>query len=370
MGFNCGIVGLPNVGKSTIFNALTNVGAASENYPFCTIDPNIGKVEVPDPRLDIIQLHIKTQKVIPASMEFVDIAGLVKGASEDKGRGNKFLDNIRRTDAIAHVVRCFDNDDITHVDGSVDPIRDIEVIETELILSDIASVEKAQKRYKSLSKQDKKAAQILECLNQLANYMNELRPARTFELDDEEPTPEWKKAFHELHLITAKPCFFVCNVDEEYTNDGKENKYTTAVKEYADKIDSYIVKVCGKVEEELSSLETNEKNEFLSELGINEPGLNKLIRLGYKTLGLQTYFTAGEKEVRAWTIHIGDEAPAAAGKIHSDFQRGFICADVYTIEDLEKSQSKAKLKETGKIRMEGRDYVVQDGDIMEFKYNV
>jgi GTP-binding protein YchF len=373
MGFACGIVGLPNVGKSTIFNALTASGAAqAANYPFCTIDPNIGKVDVPDKRLHEIQSYIQTQRVIPARMEFVDIAGLVKGASQGEGLGNQFLGHIRSTDAIAHVVRCFENSDITHVEGSVDPIRDIGIIETELILADVATVENALGRYRKMLKSgEKKTMAIVAMLEALYNHLQAVEPGRTFNLEKYVgDVAEVEHAYRDLHLISSKKVLYVCNVDEDLAAGAQDNQFTQTVKEYAQARDAGAVILCGKLEEELSQLDEASRKEMISDLGMAEPGLNRLIREGYKILGLQTYFTAGEKEVRAWTTQVGDKAPKAAGKIHSDFERGFICAEVYALADLHKAKSKAKLKEMGLIRQEGRDYVVKDGDIMEFRFNV
>jgi GTP-binding protein YchF len=372
MGFKCGIVGLPNVGKSTIFNALTAAGVPSENYPFCTIDPNVGMVAVPDDRLERIRKIISTQKVIPAHMEFVDIAGLVKGASKGEGLGNKFLGHIRSTEAIAHVVRCFDSSDITHVEGSVDPLRDIDIIQSELILSDNETVETTYQRYQKLAKSGKKETLlIIKMIEALSAHLQQWQPARTFDLThyvgDE---IQVSHAYRDMHLITAKQVVYVCNVEESLAEGEQDNTYTTQVKAFAKKEGSGVVLLSGKIEEELSCLEGQDKQDMLAALGLKEPGLHRLIRKGYEILGLKTYFTAGEKEVRAWTIHHGDKAPQAAGVIHSDFERGFICAEVFSLLDLEKAGQRSKLKELGLLRMEGKEYGVKDGDIMEFRFNV
>lgn len=372
MGFKCGIVGLPNVGKSTIFNALTKAGAASENYPFCTIDPNVGVVDVPDERLQKLDSVIKSQRVIHSSMEFVDIAGLVKGASKGEGLGNKFLANIRETDAIAHVVRCFEDGDVVHVDGSVDPIRDIETINSELIFSDNETVEKALVRYTKLSKQNKKEINaIIAMLESLAVHLQELKVARLFPLDDYVgDIVDVRHAYRDLHLISSKKVVYVCNVEEELGSGEQDNTFTEQVRKYADSEGSGVVKLSGKIEEELSQLEGDDRKDMLEALGFIAPGLDRLILAGYKLLGLQSYFTAGEKEIRAWTIPIGAKAPQAAGVIHSDFERGFICAETCSVGDLLEHGSKSRLKEVGLIRQEGKEYVVNDGDVIEFRFNV
>lgn len=372
MGFKCGIVGLPNVGKSTIFNALTSAGAASANYPFCTIDPNIGRVDVPDGRLGELDVYVKAQRIVPASMEFVDIAGLVRGASQGEGLGNQFLGHIRSTDAIAHVVRCFDSGDIVHVDGSVEPLRDISTIDTELIFSDMQTVDNAVQRFQKMLKTGKKEGPpIIKMLEALKAHMDALQPARSFDvMPFVGDMGEVLEAYRDLHLLTSKKILYVCNVDEDLAAGDQDNKYTKIVKEHAKKENASAVIICGKLEEELSQLDETSRNEMIADLGMKEPGLNRLIRAGYEALGLQTYFTAGEKEIRAWTISKGDKAPRAAGKIHSDFERGFICAEVYRIDDLKRVGSRPKLKEQGLIRQEGRDYVVIDGDVMEFRFNV
>ncbi|MCP5464383.1 MAG: redox-regulated ATPase YchF [Deltaproteobacteria bacterium] len=364
MGLNCGIVGLPNVGKSTLFNALTNAGAESANYPFCTIEPNKGIVTVPDQRLQEISARIKPKELIPTAIEFVDIAGLVKGASKGEGLGNQFLGNIKSTDAVVHVVRCFEDSDVVHVDGNVDPIRDIETIKTELMLADLESVDrKIEKNQRLVKGQDKHAQAQQEVLLLLKAHLEDFKMARSLELSKEQ-----KALIRELFLITIKPYFYVCNVDEaQVQEDGPAVK---AVKEYAQKEGAQAIKICGKLESEMAELGPEEKKEFLSDYGLELPGLELMARTAYDLLDLITYFTAGEKEVRAWTIHKGDLAPQAAGVIHSDFEKGFIKAEVYHYNDLVKHGTVAKLKEAGLYRLEGKDYLVKDGDVMLFKFNV
>ena len=369
MALNCGIVGLPNVGKSTIFSALTSAPAEAANYPFCTIDPNIGMVSVPDSRMDKIVELIPPQKVIPAVVEFVDIAGLVKGASKGEGLGNKFLANIREVGIIAHVVRCFDDDDVTHVSNKVDPVSDVETINIELALADLETVEKRlEKNSKGLRSPDKdikKKAEIMDSvLKRLQLTLSEGEAARTLSYSTEE-----LDALKELQLITMKRQLYVANVGEEAVKTG--NDYTRALEIVAEKEGAEVVFICGKLEADIAALDTLEEKEmFLEDAGLDESGLSKLIQKAYDTLGLRTFFTAGEKEVRAWTFHEGDTAPKAAGVIHTDFERGFIKADVYHCEDLFKYGSEQKVKEAGKLRMEGKEYPVKDGDIMFFKFNV
>tara|TARA_R110000868_G_scaffold380784_1_gene646931 strand:- start:102551 stop:103636 length:1086 start_codon:yes stop_codon:yes gene_type:complete len=361
MGFNCGIVGLPNVGKSTLFNALTKAGIEASNYPFCTIEPNTGIVTVPDPRLYNLANIVTSKKVIPAVMEFVDIAGLVAGAAKGEGLGNKFLANIRETDAIAHVVRCFDNDDITHVAGKVDPQSDIDVINTELCLADLDAVEKAMQRLNKLAKSgDKEAKQQLVVLEQAKTLLDDTKPIRQLDA-------ETREALKYLNLLTAKPTLYIANVNEDGFNN---NPYLDKVNAIAAAEDAQVVVICAAIEAEIAELDDADKVEFLSDLGLEEPGLNRVIRTGYELLHLQTYFTVGPKEARAWTIKVGSTAPQAAGKIHTDFEKGFIRAEVIGYEDFIQGNGEAGAKEAGKWRLEGKEYIVKDGDVVHFRFNV
>jgi len=363
MSVKCGIVGLPNVGKSTLFNALTEAGIQAENYPFCTIDPNIGVVPVPDPRLDRLAAIVKPKKVIHTTMEFLDIAGLVAGASKGEGLGNKFLANIRETDAICQVVRCFDDDNVVHVSGSIDPVRDIDVINTELALADLETVEKGIQRVSRVAKSgDKEARAQLAVFEAVREHLDSGRLVISMGLDEDQ-----QAAIYELHLLTAKPVMYVANVME----DGFENNpYLDAVRRRAEEEGAETVAVCAAIEAELVDLDAAESRDYLEELGLEEPGLNRVIRAGYKLLGLQTYFTAGEKEVRAWTVRIGATAPQAAGVIHTDFEKGFIRAEVVSYDDFVACGGEHGAREAGKLRLEGKDYIVHDGDVMHFRFNV
>src|SRR5690606_2830911 len=366
MALTAGIVGLPNVGKSTLFNAITQAGAEAANYPFATIDPNVGIVEVPDERLDKLTELVKAKKKVPTTFEFIDTAELVKGARKGKGFGKQFLSHIRQVDAICQVVRCFEDENITHVSGKVDPIDDIEVINLELILADLESVDKRLARVSKIAKQKDKDAMIEEpILIKIKEALENDKPARSVELTEDE-----QKVIKGLNLLTIKPMLYVANVSEDEVANPDENQYVQKVREYAEAEGAQVIIICAKIEEEISELDEDEKKMFLEELGIKESGLDQLIRASYDLLGLATYFTAGEKEVRAWTFKKGMKAPECAGIIHSDFERGFIRAETVSFDDLLEAGSMTKAKETGKVRLEGKDYVVQDGDIMLFRFNV